>query len=45
MIGFSAVSLDALKETVTFVDQISNKLTAETTLEFPQNLTRESANS
>ena len=45
MIGFSAVSRDALKETVTFVDQISNKLTAETTLEFPQNLTRESANS
>ena len=42
MIGLSAFSLDALKETVTSVDQTSKNLTAETALEFPQNLTRES---
>ena len=45
MIGLSAFSLDALKETVTSVDQISKNSTAETALEFPQNLTGESANS
>ena len=44
LIGFSPVSLDALKENITFVEQISNNLTAETILEFPKNLTGESAN-
>ena len=44
MIGLSAFSLDALQETVTSVDQISKNSTAETALEFPQNLTRESYN-
>ena len=41
MIGLSVFSVDALKETVTSVDQTSKNLTAEIALEFPQNLTRE----